>query len=314
MLKIWDKYPALKTELAEVKKFMKNNIDSGEKYIDEPIIELIDSGGKMLRPALVLIGSRFGHHEDSDAYKMASIIELLHISTLIHDDIIDDSKSRRGNLSVQYKYGKNSAVFIGDYLFTKGFSLLAKNYTMDEMDHLSKAISKICLGEIRQNTLKLSHSLSVKKYLKMIAGKTAALFALSLYVGAKIAEVEESDMKLLGKIGYQMGMAFQIQDDILDFTGDPDLLGKDLINDIKEGYYSLPIIYAKKNGLAHVDLESLSPSEIINQVESSGGIEKARNVANKYIEKTYKLLDLLPENESKDILVDIINILVSRNY
>lgn len=314
MLEIWDKYPALKTELAEVKKFMKNNIDSGEKYIDEPIIDLINSGGKMLRPALVLIGSRFGDYENSSAYKMASIVELLHISTLIHDDIIDDSKSRRGNLSVQYKYGKNSAVFIGDYLFTKCFSLLAKNYTMDEMDELSKAISKICLGEIRQNTLKLTHSLSVKKYLKMIAGKTAALFALSLYVGAKIAEVEVNDMKLLGKIGYQMGMAFQIQDDILDFTGDPDLLGKDLINDIKEGYYSLPIIYAKKNGLANVNLESLTPSEIIMKVKSSGGIEKSKKVANKYIEKTFKLLDLLPENESKNILEDIINILVSRNY
>ena len=314
MLEIWNKYPALKNDLDAVKKFMKNNIDSGEKYIDEPIIDLIDSGGKMLRPALVLIGSRFGNTEDSDAYKMASIVELLHISTLIHDDIIDDSQTRRGNLSVQYKYGKNSAVFIGDYLFTKCFSLLAQNYTMDEMDELSKAISKICLGEIRQNTLKLSHSLSVKKYLKMIAGKTAALFALSLYVGAKISEVEENDMKLLGKIGYQMGMAFQIQDDVLDFTGDPDLLGKDLINDIKEGYYSLPIIYAKKNGLATVDLESLASSEIIEQVKNSGAIEKSKSVANKYIEKTYKLLDLLPDSDSKDILDEIINILVSRNY
>ena len=314
MLEIWNKYPALKNDLDAVKQFMKNNINSGEKYIDDPIIDLIDSGGKMLRPALVLIGSRFGNTEDSDAYKMASIVELLHISTLIHDDIIDESQTRRGNLSVQYKYGKNSAVFIGDYLFTKCFSLLAQNYTMDEMDELSKAISKICLGEIRQNTLKLSHSLSVKKYLRMIAGKTAALFSLSLYVGAKISEVEENEMKLLGKIGYQMGMAFQIQDDVLDFTGDPDLLGKDLINDIKEGYYSLPIIYAKKNGLANINLESLPPSEIIERVKNSGAIEKSKSVANKYIEKTYKLLDLLPDNDSKNILEDIINILVNRNY
>lgn len=314
MLEIWNKYPALKTELNQTKKFMKSNIDSGEEYIDKPIINLIDSGGKMLRPALVIIGSNFGKKKPSDTYKMASIVELLHISTLIHDDIIDDSKTRRGDLSVQFKYGKNSAVFIGDYLFTKCFSLLAKNYTMDEMDELSKAISKICLGEIRQNTLKLTHSLSVKKYLRMIAGKTAALFALSLYVGAKISEVEENDMKLLGKIGYQMGMAFQIQDDILDFTGDPDLLGKDLINDIKEGYYSLPIIYAKKSELTNIDLVSLDASEIIQKVKESGAIEKSKAVANKYIEKTYKLLDLLPDIESKNILKDIIDILVSRNY
>jgi len=314
MLEIWNKYPTLKTDLEKVTKFMESNIDSGEKYIDEPIIDLINSGGKMLRPALVLIGSSFGKNIPSDTYKMASIVELLHISTLIHDDIIDDSKTRRGNFSVQYKYGKNSAVFIGDYLFTKCFSLLAKNYTMEEMDELSKAISKICLGEIRQNTLKITHNLSVKKYLKMIAGKTAALFALSLYVGGKISEVEKNDRKLLGKIGYQMGMAFQIQDDILDFTGDPNLLGKDLINDIKEGYYSLPVIYAKKSNLADIELESLSASEIIKKVKASGAIEESKKVADRYIEKTYKLLDLLPDIESKDILEDIIEILVSRNY
>lgn len=314
MLQLWEKYPHIKNDLENIKNIMKENINSGEKYIDEPILDLIDSGGKLLRPALTVVGSQFGDKKTEDIYHLAAVVELLHIATLVHDDIIDDSELRRGQQSIQFKYGKNNAVFIGDYLFTRCFMLLSNNYSMDDMKDLSKAISKICLGEIKQNTLKFKKNITIKDYLKIIAGKTATLFSLSLYIGAKESNADERLAKRLGKIGYELGMAFQITDDILEFTSSEHTIGKDIANDIKEGYYSLPIFYTFKENFELFTSGDLNILDIIQKVKSNDSIEQSKRLAEKYIKKVYMRIDQLPDIEAKEILKNISQQLLDREY
>ena len=322
MNNVWSKYPIIRTELEDVQKIMKENVKSSEKYIEKPLLELIESGGKLLRPAFLLLGGRFGQYDKDRLYPLAAVIELLHMATLVHDDIVDDSPLRRGNETIQSKYGKDYAVFMGDFLFCRCFSMLSNEHTAENMKNISNAISRICVGELRQYYLRRSQSISLKKYLKVISGKTAALFALSLYVGASESNCPERQAKALGKIGYNVGMAFQIIDDILDYTGDEKLLGKSIKGDLKEGVYTLPLIYALqkdksgelRNLIYKEDISDDDILRILDLAKEHGGIEKSRTLANLYTQKAFNQLNKLPECEAKDILLDIINTMLKRNY
>jgi heptaprenyl diphosphate synthase len=185
---------------------------------------------------------------------------------------------------------------------------------MEDMKELSKAISKICLGEIKQNTLKFKKNITIKDYLKIISGKTATLFALSLYIGAKESNADERLAKRLGKIGYELGMAFQITDDILEFTSSEQMIGKDIANDIKEGYYSLPIFYTFKENFELFKSGKLDVFDIIDQVKSNGSIAQSKRLAEKYITKVYQRIDRLPDIEAKEILKLISKQLLDRDY
>jgi heptaprenyl diphosphate synthase len=322
MNNFWDKYPIIRTELEDIQEIMKENVKSSEKYIEKPLLELIESGGKLLRPAFLLLGGRFGQYDKDRLYPLAAVIELLHMATLVHDDIVDDSPLRRGNETIQSKYGKDYAVFMGDFLFCRCFSMLSNEYTTENMKNISNAISRICVGELRQYYLRRSQSISLKRYLKVISGKTAALFALSLYVGASESKCPEKQAKTLGKIGYNVGMAFQIIDDILDYTGDEKLLGKSIKGDLKEGVYTLPLIYALqkdksgelRNLIYKDNIEDNDILRILDLAKEHGGIEKSRNLANLYTKKAFDQLNKLPDCEAKEILLDIINTMLKRNY
>ncbi len=139
---VWNKYPEIKQELIEVLNLMKKNVKCKDKKIEKSIMELIESGGKLLRPAFVLIGSKFGDNDKSKAIPTAAVIEMLHMATLVHDDVIDDSKLRRGRETIQSKYGKDYAVYIGDYLFCVCFKILATNESLQSIKVDSRAMSK----------------------------------------------------------------------------------------------------------------------------------------------------------------------------
>ncbi|EYE89363.1 geranylgeranyl pyrophosphate synthase [Fervidicella metallireducens AeB] len=323
MKNFWTNYPEIAYELEIVKNIIKDNIKSSEKYFKESIFELVDAGGKMLRPGLLLIASRFGNYDKEKMYNLAAAIELMHSATLIHDDIIDEARFRRGIETIQSKLGKEYAVYTGDFLFCQCFIMLSKfNYSMDNLREISAAISQICKGEIRQYNLRYSLDTGIKNYLKIISGKTAALFAISLYTGAWESQCDEKTSKLLGRIGYHVGMAFQIIDDILDFTGDTLRLGKKTHTDIIKGYYTLPIIYAIKEDkegkikdiLENNIIEEKEIQELIKLVNQFKGIEKSRKLADKYTEKAFRSIEELPECKAKKILKEITHELLSRNY
>jgi heptaprenyl diphosphate synthase len=321
MNKFWDEYPAVQKDLERVAAIMKKEVKCHEKSIEASLLELIDSGGKLLRPAFLLLSGGFGQYSEKKLYPLAAVIEMLHMATLIHDDIVDDSSHRRGCQTIQSKYGKNYAVFMGDFLFSKCFMTLSDNTSMDNMRLLSKAISRICIGEIEQFSSKFNSDVSVKKYLKRIAAKTALLFSLSFYVGAKESKCPEALSKRLARIGYYMGMAFQIIDDILDYSGEEDVVGKPLGNDLKEGLYTIPLIYAIQSKdervselLSKKNYNDADIKTLIKLTDDAGGLEKARHLAHKYTDKAFKEIALLPNHENKDILYNVIGKLIWRNY
>lgn len=321
MNKIWSKYPDIKKELTEVVNLMKKNIKCKDKKIENSILDLIESGGKLLRPAFVLIGSKFGDSDTEKSVPTAAVIELLHMASLVHDDVIDESKLRRGQETIQSKYGKDYAVYIGDYLFCVCFKILATNSSLQALNVDARAMSKICMGEVNQLNSRFSMNLSVKDYLSRISGKTAELFSISLYLGAAECNADKKIARELKNIGHNLGMAFQIMDDILDYEGNDTSIKKSAANDLKQGIYTLPFIYAYKNNKKAfkeiINKDFYTEEEvykIISLVEENNGIKMAKELAQKYMDKCFKGINRLPENEYKVVLKEIAEWLLNRTY
>lgn len=321
MSNFWNEYPDIKNELEIVKNIMKENVKSAHKDMEKALLDLIDSGGKMIRPAFVLLSGRFGEFDGDKLYSLAAIVEMLHMATLVHDDIVNDARLRRGSPTIQSKYGKDYAVFMGDFLFAKCFMLLSNNTSMESIKGVAKVVSKICLGEIEQFSSRFTPNLSVKKYLKRIGAKTAALFSLSCYIGASESGLDEKQCKSLAKVGYYIGMAFQIIDDILDYNGNQGSVGKPIGNDLKQGIFTLPLIYALRrdnNTLSKIlcknDYSEEDIKKVVEITRKSNGIEEARRLAKKYTDKAFKQISALPDNESRKIFMDVAKRLLNREY
>lgn len=321
MDKIWNNYPELKRELTLVLDLMKKNVKCKDKKIENSIIELIESGGKLLRPAFVIIGSKFGNYDREKSVPTAAVVEMIHMASLVHDDVIDDSKLRRGQETIQSKYGKDYAVYIGDYLFCVCFKILATSSSLQAIKMDSRAMSKICMGEVSQLNSRYVTKLSIKDYLSRISGKTAELFSLSLSVGAAECDANKSVSRTLYNIGHNLGMAFQIIDDILDYEGNDESIKKSAGNDLKQGIYTSPFIYASINNpkeferfVGNENLTDDDIKEIIEKVKINNGVRDARELAEKYMKKCFKGIASLPDNEYKEILNSISKWLLLREY
>jgi len=317
MSDFWKEYPEIETALAEVKAYIRDAIDDAEPMIKTPILEVLDAGGKMLRPALVMMGAGFGK---ADRERIAASVELLHMATLIHDDIIDEAALRRGVESVQSKYTKQVAVLVGDYIFAKTFDLLAGDYPAEMLKQLSGSILKICQGELSQFTNRYNQDITYDDFVEIIAGKTAALFSMSLFSGAFEAKAKQTDIQRLVKVGYCLGMMFQIVDDCLDYSGDETTLGKSAVNDIKQGYITLPLFFALQaesgNQLHKLVFESeLSDADIARikaLVIENGGLNMAKEKVQSYAGDAKEALKRLKKNKDREALGYLIEAFVHR--
>lgn len=322
MSRFWSDYPVIDKEIEAVRKVIEKNAKCKDKVIENSILELLNSGGKMLRPAFTIIASKFGDYNEERVYALASVVEMFHMATLVHDDIIDEAKYRRGKETIQSKYGKNYAVYIGDFLFCLCFRILATTSSIERgIDVDTQVMSRICMGEIEQLNSKFNKDVSVKNYLKRTSGKTAELFSLSLYIGAAESSCDKKTCRLFWSIGHNIGMAFQIIDDILDYVSTDEQLGKQAGKDLLEGIYTLPMILAmEKNPKAFnkiLNEDGYTEEEvqsIINLVEENGGIDGAMKIAEKYSKKAFRDINKLPDNEYKEILLDLATKLLKRSY
>ena len=318
----WKGFPEIDAELNEVKEFMLKSIEDAMPIIKEPISEIIQAGGKMLRPALVILGAGFGKYKKDRIIPVAACVEFLHTATLIHDDVIDEAKLRRGIESIQSRYSKDVAVLLGDYIFAKVFDILAGDYPAEMLKNLSKSILLICQGELSQYSNRYSDKIEFDKYIEIIAGKTAALFSMSLFAGAYEAEAKNSVIQSLSKLGYCMGMMFQITDDCLDYKHDEATLGKSAVNDIKQGYITLPMFYALKNDhdeklhklVFESDLSESNLQEIRKLVISLDGVKTAENKAKEYREDAFAALKKLKKSKNKEVLEYIIKSIMDRDF
>jgi heptaprenyl diphosphate synthase len=321
MTSYWKDFPGIPEALERVSGIIESTSASPNPIIAEGLSSLFDGRGKLLRPGLLLISSMFGKTQDKH-YKLAACLEMLHMATLIHDDVIDDSPLRRGLPAVHTRFGKQDAVLIGDYLLSRCF-LLAAEYTSPEHAlGLARVISVICVMEIEQNNDRFRSETSLRRYFRKIMGKSSMLFSLACYVGASEAKVSKELTQRLRRIGYNIGMAFQIIDDILDYAGDVEVVRKSLGNDIKSGLVTLPLICARRQDTTGT-LDRLfsgaffSPEDagvILDLVRRSGGIEAARFYAETYTGRALREIGKLPVGKGRDMLEQLTRRLLVRDW
>ncbi len=311
-------------------------MDLNKKYLEltiKKLDEILDSSPKVLRPVMedlknahgkfvranVVIATAIALKKDvlmSDEKVLDKIIniavavELTHLATLVHDDIIDDAPLRRGIQSTQSKYGKKVAVIAGDYLFTKCFSVISKN-KLENLDNFSKAVASICAGEAYQLENNKNFDLTFANYKAIMAGKTSALFALSMYAVGVELEVDKKIAERLGRVGYYMGLVFQMVDDCLDYAGDDEKTKKLVIKDLQEGVITYPLIYAfsKNAELKEVLKNNFSTENIlfaIKEVRRLGGVDETKKIAKKYYDISIKkVISAVGEENAKDLIAII---------
>lgn len=323
----WSNHPELSSELDSILGIINEVNQSSEAYLNESVDYLTATGGKMLRPALFLMGSRFGPSADAQKKQslltLAAAIENLHLATLIHDDVVDESRLRRGKETIQARYGKEFAVYMGDYLLCQCFLMLSDHaYDKETLRVLSSGVSRVCLGELRQYQNRHNAELTLRDYKKIIAGKTAALFAVSLFSGAREAGAEEKTTKTLARIGYCVGMAFQIVDDLLDYQGDTAVFGKNTLIDLQKGYYTLPLLLGIKGSRGTeirriLDQGVLRPEdagELGRLLKESAALKASEKTAAGYMHKAMNYLARLPEGPGKALLAETLPRLLQRQF
>jgi heptaprenyl diphosphate synthase len=322
MTKIWDKIPEIKKELDEVQLIINKNLNTkNTKSIESVINHLLKANGKRVRAGLLILAAKMGDYNKENILPLAASVEMIHLATLVHDDIIDDADKRRGIDSIQHKFGKDSAVYTGDFIFTKAYKLLIGKYDLEE-NRIIDGMEKVCLGEVFQNENKFNKNMTVRKYLRIISGKTAAMFGLSMYAGAYEAKMGKFKSRIIGYSGYYAGMAFQIIDDCMDYTHSLEKMGKNTKVDLLNGIYTLPIIYAVKNDrnndikniLNKEEITELDIDKIIEYVEKYKGVEDSMKLAKKYTEKSIKLLERVNTDKYGKITKEVLQNLINRKY
>ena len=325
MTDIWKNSPRLGKRLDRVEGLLAENLSDPGFPLAEATKRLVFSGGKMLRPAFVIIGSGFGPKgkgpsSEDKIHHIAAAVELIHTASLVHDDIIDDAAIRRGTSTLHTDFGTTNAILAGDWLFSRSFRLVADYADLKSARVLARFVGGICAAEIGQDLGKFGFSTSKRSYLRTIAGKTAALFSLSLHVGASEAKADPLVIQALRRTGYDIGMAFQIIDDILDYESDDKTLRKPVGNDIKEGLCTLPLILALKK-----DESSLRPllgkpmddrkiSEILRIVLATGALDEARSIAQRFTARARVEIERLPSCPAKQELMNASEALLQRRY
>lgn len=314
-------------QLASIRKKIEKELLTGDCHLDSSLNFVTHTMGKMLRPTFVLIGAGFGTVTDpvkkDQVITIASAIESLHVATLLHDDIIDEAKLRRGQPTVQSKYSKEYALYMGDFILVRSMLMLSDIEMPKDLGlGLAKTVNQICIGEMKQHKYRYKTDVFPLKYLHVISRKTAALISISLAAGARFMEAEEAVCKKLARIGYEIGMAFQLIDDLLDYSGDEAKVGKDLTADLVQGYYNIPVLFAleSKNpmrdqlkNLLEQPISDENKREVIKLVKELGGIDKTQELADRYSQRAMKLIRQLPECESKSTLLEMTPQLLKRN-
>jgi heptaprenyl diphosphate synthase len=321
MMRFWAGHAELSRQLQEVSDAILARADSEDAEVSGGIRQLLAASGKMLRPAFVLLASQFGAPDHARMVRVAAAVEMLHMATLIHDDIIDAAPLRRGVPTLHSRRGPRTAVLLGDWLFASCFSLVADLSSNQDGRALSRVVARMCGSEISQSSQRFTVDASVRRYLRRIAGKTAALFALSFHVGAVQGCCPAELVSRLRRLGYCIGMGFQIIDDILDFSPDARETGKPSGSDLSQGIYTLPVVLALRSGngpLAKALEQSRRSRRAVARaarlVREGAGIVGARTAAGAYTRRALAAIDMLPPLPARDVLREVTDRLLHRTY
>ncbi|GAQ17450.1 heptaprenyl diphosphate synthase component 2 [Oceanobacillus picturae] len=312
--------------LARIYSFLKRDLDIIEESLNEvfqaehPILhaastELLKAGGKRIRPVFVILSGQLGRYQPDRVKTVAVSLELIHMATLVHDDVIDDASLRRGQPTIRELYGNRVAMYTGDYILARALEEITQIEDAPVHQLLSRTIVEVCVGEIEQIKDKYNWDQGLRDYLRRIKRKTALLIATSCQLGALVSDLTEAQANNLYKYGYYIGMSYQIIDDILDFTSTEKELGKPSGSDLLQGNITLPVLYAMKDKKfasvlksaiqANDTLDEEQLGNILYALKNTDAIEQSYQLSELYLQKALKALEELPEGRAKHTLENI---------
>jgi len=309
--------------MAEVDRVIANRLDTGVPLVATVSQYIISAGGKRVRPALLLLMAGALGYAGPQKYNLAAVVEFIHTATLLHDDVVDESTLRRGRPTANESFGNPASVLVGDFLYSRAFQMMVDANDMRVMAILSDATNVIAEGEVLQLMNMHDASLDEAGYLRVIRSKTAKLFEASTRLAAVLAKAPTAVEEACAQYGQALGTAFQVIDDVLDYDGDAQELGKNLGDDLREGKNTLPLIVAMqraspeerdliRHAIEQGETEGLP--RILNIVRQTGALQATREAAHAEAQRAIAALEVLPASPHKQALHDLAAQLLSRRH
>lgn len=312
---------ALKPEIARLNAALEKIAGQSDGFLGDLLHYVLINSGKRVRPALVFLGSQFGSAKSDEVLVVEAAVEMIHIATLVHDDVIDKAALRRGRKTVVNEDGVDTAVLLGDHIFTAAFQRVAELGRPKLVQHMARATAEICAGEIEQLKGRYKFDLTEADYFSFIRKKTASLFGVSALSGGILADQPAAILAALETYGVNLGIAFQITDDLLDLTGEEAVVGKTLRTDLMNGKMTLPLIHYRntlRDASEKISLiETLqSPNgqlpDLIQKLKSTGSLAYAESVADHHVDLALAQLQILPSCEAREHLAGLATLLHDR--
>jgi octaprenyl-diphosphate synthase len=315
----------LATDMAAVNGLILRNMQSDVALIPQLAQYLIAAGGKRIRPLLTLGGAQMYQGSMEKSYYLAAAVEFIHTATLLHDDVVDESFERRGQKSANLIFGNQASVLVGDFLFSKAFLMMVESGSLEILRVLSEASAIIAQGEVLQLSTTNDISTTMPAYMKVIESKTAALFGAACEIGPILGGAPTEDVAALRAYGMNIGIAFQIADDTLDYSADQAVLGKEIGDDFKEGKMTAPVIFAIQQAsaeektfwqrtLGDKDQSEGDLAHAVELIRRHDALEQSHEMARKYARDAKASIARIPDCEIKEIFEDLADYTVTRKF
>jgi len=317
-------YELVAPELVQVEEELRQYSHSSVRTISEIGEYILNGGGKRIRPMLLLLTSRMVGEITPGSIRLAAVVELIHNATLVHDDIIDGADTRRGRPSANSAWGNSMTVLAGDWLYMQSFAVALRERNLEILSTLIEVTQKMVEGELLQLTLIGNPQATPEALLDIVERKTGWLFAGCMKLPGIVAGLDQESITRLADIGRNLGMAFQLVDDLLDLTSSQKTLGKPVGNDLREGKVTLPVSFVMRNGntgdaervttvLQERAFRSVDSGDILRSVEAVDGLRKTRSIAESYAIKAKALLEVFEPSPYRDALVHIPEFILNRS-
>jgi octaprenyl-diphosphate synthase len=316
-------YTLVADDMRAVNDVIGTRLRSDVALINQMGQYIINSGGKRLRPILVLLSGRAFGHSGRTHISLSAVVEFIHTATLLHDDVVDASEMRRGHETANSIWGNEASVLVGDFLYSRAFEMMVEVGNMEVMEIMAHATNTIAEGEVLQLLNCHDADTTEDRYLEVIRSKTAKLFEAAAELGAVISKQSSAERQAMRHYGIHLGTAFQLIDDVLDYSASPEQIGKNIGDDLAEGKPTLPLIYAMRNGTqeqatfirqAVKDGGRGTIAEVIQAIEYTGAIAYTARAAQRESEKAMAALEAIPSSPYKDAMYALAAFAVQRNY
>ncbi|MAE52024.1 MAG: farnesyltranstransferase [Micavibrio sp.] len=315
----------LQTDMDAVNTIILQRMDSHVPLVNQLAGYLIAAGGKRIRPLLTLASTAIHNGDMSRAHLLAACVEFIHTATLLHDDVVDESDERRGQATANEVFGNQASVLVGDFLFSRSFQMMVDDGNLDILRILSDASAIIAQGEVLQLSSANNIETSMDDYMAIIKAKTAALFAAACEVGPVIAGGHTGQAEAMAEYGLNLGIAFQIVDDVLDYSANQKKLGKTVGDDFREGKITAPVLYALEKADAEeqefwtrvINANQKNDDDLdhaIALMRKHKALEQSMGLAQDYADKALESISIAPDGELKDLLKALIKFTINREY